>query len=291
MNNHPTPPIFETLQYKDSKFSLFKTFADKHPETIDIEQLIRMLKSEQCKDSIEKLRLCSDPAEKDRLKKGLPAVSVSGVFKDGRRAENIQTYSALIQMDFDKLNNPESFKTELSKDPYTHLAFISPSGTGLKLIVKVSINRVDHLENFKNLSVYFLNKYGELPDKACKDVSRLMFLSYDPDLYFNQESLIWSNETALNSKFENVLNYIIRYSKFEKGNRNKFIFDLSLECSAQNLKFEFVTSECLKRFQSEDFQKIEIQNSVESAYKYPAGYSAQTDPPIPRQTDPPKLSA
>ena len=270
MTNHSQPPIFGTGNIKDTKISLFKSITEVNPKNISLEDLLRMIRDGELKAEIELLRQTTNPADKDRIKKNLPGVTVSGLFKDGRKAGNLETYSGLMQIDFDKLDNPEADFKELIKDPYTLSAFISPSGNGLKLIVRVAGTEKEHKGNFGGLADYYLKRYGLVADPACKDVSRLMFLNCDPEIYFNPDSLPWSQETAKNEKFENILNYIKRNVEFKSGTRNEFIFKLALECSAKKMNCEFVNSECLKRFLSDDFTEFEISNTVKSAYSYPA---------------------
>lgn len=269
MTNHPQPPVFVTEHIKDTEFSLFKSIADKNPTIITLENLIWMIRDGECKVTIDKLRETANQAEKEKLKKSLPAVTLSGVFKDGHKAGNLESYSGLIQIDFDKLESPEADFQTLIKDPYTLASFISPSGNGLKLIVRVSGTEKDHKANFLNLADYYLKRFGMVADQACKDVSRLMYLSYDPNLYFNWDALPWSLETANFEKFETVLKFIQRKNEFTHGKRNDFIFKLALECSANKIESSLVKSECLKRFQSDDFNEFEIQNSIQSAYSYP----------------------
>jgi hypothetical protein len=198
MFNNSQPPYFGNEQIKDTEFSLFKSITDKNPRIITLEDLLRMIRDGECKTTIDKLRENTNQSEKDQLKRSLPAVTLSGVFKDGHKAGNLERYSGLIQIDFDKLESPEADFQTLINDPYTLVAFISPSGNGLKLIVRVSGTEKDHKDNFLSLADYYLKRYGMIADQACKDVSRLMYLSYDPNLYFNQEALPWNQETANN---------------------------------------------------------------------------------------------
>jgi len=270
MINHPQPPIFVTRHIKDTEISLFKSIADKNPTIITLENLIWMIRDGECKVTIDKLRETVNQAEKDQFKRSLPAVTVSGVFKDGHKAGDLGRYSGLIQIDFDKLESPEADFETLIKDPYTLAAFISPSGNGLKIIVRVSGTEKDHKTNFLNLAAYYLKRFGMIADQACKDVSRLMYISYDPNLYFNPESIHWSLEAANIEKFETVLNFIQRKNEFTTGKRNEYVFKLALECSAQKIESSLVKAECLKRFKTEDFTEFEIQNSIQSAYSYPA---------------------
>ncbi|GAI06051.1 unnamed protein product, partial [marine sediment metagenome] len=39
---------------------------------------------------------------------------------------------------------------------------------------------------------YYAETYGIVLDTACKDVNRLRFISYDPDIFHNTKSKTWN---------------------------------------------------------------------------------------------------
>ena len=53
---------------------------------------------------------------------------------------------------------------------------------GLCLIIKTQ-DRTTHLEHFLWAENYYFELLGVQIDKSCKDVPRLRFVSYDPDLF------------------------------------------------------------------------------------------------------------
>lgn len=77
----------------------------------------------------------------------------------------------------------------LIDDPYIFVAFISPSGNGIKCII--NIGQELKAQNFEYIGEYFYNKYQVQIDKRVKDESRLCFYSYDPDIYVNYDYLIF----------------------------------------------------------------------------------------------------
>jgi hypothetical protein len=95
-------------------------------------------------------------------------------------------YSGIICLDFDNVENLENVFKILSLDPYTYAIFKSPSGKGIKLLVKIGRNESMHNENYRSLQIYFSNKNNLIVDSKCKDIGRLCFLSYDPDIYVNE---------------------------------------------------------------------------------------------------------
>lgn len=139
----------------------------------------------------------------DKLKLSLPSVLFHGVFskpiekeyqsgsKKGekyiskREDESITEHSGLLVLDFDKCDISAKTK-QLKADPYIYSYWISPSGTGVKALVKCPPKLEHHYEYYESI----LERYPEL-DSTSKSISRLCFESYDPDLYVNPNSKIW----------------------------------------------------------------------------------------------------
>ena len=75
------------------------------------------------------------------IKQQIPAVTISGIFKESVKNANLLTHSGLICIDFDAVENPAQLKAELSKDPYSFAALLSASGNGLAAIVRIEADR------------------------------------------------------------------------------------------------------------------------------------------------------
>lgn len=151
-------------------------------------QVLRMIQEGECQALIEKIREQSDKEERNKLKQQLPAITVSGVFQGGRKQQNLLQHTGLLQIDIDAAEDPEATKQQLTSDIHTMVAFISPSSKGVKLIVRIPRDKDQHKQSFSYVEAYFLREYGISIDKSCSDVSRLMFLSYDPEIYINEQA-------------------------------------------------------------------------------------------------------
>lgn len=135
-------------------------------------------------------------------KKKLDYVTWSGTFSV-RIAENLIEHSGYIVIDFDHLQDPESFKVQLKYDPYVAACFISPSGAGLKAVVRIK-DTDRHKEVFADLAYYFNNVYRlpkeEKVDPSGSDVNRACFLSYDPDAFENPDSKVYVIQNKIPEK-------------------------------------------------------------------------------------------
>ncbi|MBI4929439.1 MAG: PriCT-2 domain-containing protein [Bacteroidetes bacterium] len=171
--------------------SIYETVTDSAPKQISIYEALSKVSSGELEKQILAIRECKIKEERDKLKRNLPSITVSGTFSKGHAKENITEHSGLIQIDFDSVENPAKTKEIFRNDVFTFATFISPSGTGVKVIVKVSPEK--HSESFLLLKKFYAEKYGLKLDEKCKDVSRLMFLSHDKNIFVNPNSVLFDS--------------------------------------------------------------------------------------------------
>jgi hypothetical protein len=128
------------------------------------------------------------------FKKKLPAVTFCGTFSPSRTAENLGQYTQLIIFDVDDIGDTQIFtvKQGLETDPYIVALWLSPSGNGIKFLIRTEEDSLKHKEIYNSAVKYFTEKYQLAIDKSGSDLSRLCFVSYDPDLYLNLEALSYN---------------------------------------------------------------------------------------------------
>lgn len=122
-------------------------------------------------------------------KKSLPGITPSGVFNE-RANNNLEVHSGIIGIDVDAKENAvdlQEAKEKLKGDPFTFAMHDSASGNG-GFVAFVKIDGRKHLDAFLALEDYYLSQYGIVIDKACKDVSRFRFVSFDPELFHNPKA-------------------------------------------------------------------------------------------------------
>jgi hypothetical protein len=173
--------------------SVYKNTFDKSPSTSSLEEIIQEIQwNAKLKQICMELRSLTSKEDIQYFKQfRLKATTISGVFHDGHADANLITPSGLMQMDFDfkdfsKTMTLGEVRRILQDDPFTHIGFISPSGNGYKVFVLVEPSEVFHRLIYDCFRAYYLDKYGLKVDPSCKNVGRLCFLSYDPELYVNK---------------------------------------------------------------------------------------------------------
>ncbi|MFN3194530.1 MAG: BT4734/BF3469 family protein [Chlorobiota bacterium] len=147
--------------------------------------------------------------------KNLDYYTFSGVFRT-RRKEDLEFYSGLICLDIDKIDNPENLKKKIIELSIPLIAiFTSPSGNGLKVLLRSSLEIDKHLDYFHYFEKLFKNELGVRIDPSCKDIARACFTSYDPNLYFIHPDFITGIELH-NSKTDMVLEFADKYIQKSK---------------------------------------------------------------------------
>lgn len=157
------------------KVTIFRNIYEKSdPHTITLSQALGRIKNGSSSTTVHDVR-----SGKKEKKMQLPAVLFSGEFSS-RSDDNIKEHSGYIVLDFDHVD-VEATKKVLATDGYIYSCWESPSGTGVKALVRVT-NPERHRDHFRALVRYFDGRYGLDLDESGINESRACFESYDPDI-------------------------------------------------------------------------------------------------------------
>ena len=242
--------------------------------TVEVQKIIESIKIGTWKEKIEQIRYyisIGDDKKATELKRGLPGFTISASFQKRRKEEYIEYYSGLLHLDYDKLDDVEELKAKVVKDPCTYAAFISPSGNGLKVLVKSNNNLSTHTHAFNALKERYDAMVGVESDRSVKDVTRLCFISYDPDLYFNENSEVFNFNSSINDQVTTqkdldwVWDFTSKKMEFIEGNRNSFIYLFACNANRQGNDINEVISYAFS-YSDSTFNKEEIEQTVKSAY-------------------------
>lgn len=116
----------------------------------------------------------------------LPAYTIACTFNSVRNQSDIKNFTGLINIDIDGQSN-EHVKDWaklrdyiFEKDSRIVAAWLSVRGNGISIIVKGDNSQ--HKNVFLSIEKYFKSEFGLTIDPSAKDVGRLRFVSYDPDI-------------------------------------------------------------------------------------------------------------
>lgn len=146
------------------------------------------LHTKKHRHEIEALRAVSDKTTRDNLKKHLPAATISGTF-ERRCVAGIASYNQLVCLDFDGKDNPDwtpdDMKSILCAFEEVAYCGLSAGGQGVFAIIPTNNNNPAQHSAAVEILGSILKAEGLTYDRACKDVCRLRFVSFDPDAYLN----------------------------------------------------------------------------------------------------------
>ena len=191
----------------------------------------------------------------------------------------------MICLDFDGYSKKKELlqeKEKLSKDKFVYSVFISPSGNGLKVLVKVPQDVDNHVNYFNSLEKHFNSEYF---DKTCKNLSRVCYESYDPLVFINDNSSVWDKIEEIEYKEVSILkdaptipitdeNKIVEilvtwWTKkypMSEGQRNQNAFVLAMAFNDYGIN-KSLASYVLNNYATKGFNESEISRTIDSAYQ------------------------
>ncbi len=173
----------------------FATEPYRRRRTVSIDGFLYGIHSGEWREEVEAVRGHETREARNEAKRSVPAVSPSCRFTGRRGFAYIEERSGFLNLDLDDKDNPgisePAVRARLYSDPLVYAGHVSVSGKGLSLYIRIA-DPEQHREAFVQLEIHFLKKWNVQVDKACKDITRLRFVSYDPELYLNTEALVFT---------------------------------------------------------------------------------------------------
>jgi hypothetical protein len=261
------------------KISVFRSLfnSKETPFTLEAIEVYNRIKqgNPELINKIKKLR-----AGDSESKMQLMAIMFNGTFSE-RKDDGLIQHSGLCVLDFDKYPDAKTLKAErnrLKECPYVYMMFTSPSGNGLKVVIRTpESNKFEHKRRFEAYKEYINSDYF---DVANSNVSRVCFESYDPDAYLNEFCEVFQGITEDKgyhkaekiavlpiANEDRIIELIMKFNHgvFEQG-RNNWTFKVAC-CMAEYGVDQYAAKNYLLQYAQEDFTASEINYTVINAYK------------------------
>ena len=169
---------------EDKTITVFANITDKvNPHFVSSESIIERIKSGIDKQLIDKIRNEKDGKKRAELKGQLPCICWSGKFTE-RNDKGIIEHSGFACLDFDHVADVLDKKVEMSYQPFVYAAFVSPSGDGVKVIVRIPKDITKHRGYYNAL----LKLFPEA-DAVNINESRVCYSSFDAMLHYNADAV------------------------------------------------------------------------------------------------------
>ena len=180
--------------------SVFRQMRSASSDTVDIETVLNAIKGSFYESQVKTIRFLKDHGkqqEANEVKQNLHAVTFCATFNSRRLSSLYKNYNSLIVIDIDKLEPDEMIRVKRSLEELPLIAcyWISPSGSGWKGLVVIDYqNRTENMDvvdmhhwAFVKLEEVFKEKYSIKLDSSGKDITRLCFMSWCPELRIKEE--------------------------------------------------------------------------------------------------------
>ena len=271
-------------------FQNIKSIEAPFHRTFDV--VLERIKNGTSKDIINKIRAERDKESRQELKKNLPAICFSGEFTKRNDSSLIQ-HSGIICLDFDGYESKKKLQEEkekMMKDKYVLSVFVSPSGNGIKVLVKIPFDVENHVNYFNSLENYFSSPQF---DKTSKNVSRVCYESYDPFIYINKDSELWDKieepeykEIAVktdaptipitdeNKIVEILTKWWTKKYPMIQGQRNHNAYVLASAFNDYGINHSLATY-VIGQYSTKDFPIQEINQTINSAYSQVSNFGTK----------------
>ena len=187
------------------KMSAFRRCLDVSPtKDVTLANVAALIKSETLAPATTQVRKALSEAGGEKksarvasAKKALPCVTLSGT-GPGHKATDLREHSGLVQLDIDAPQDPQALAFAIMQDVHVALAFVSPTGQGIKAALRVQVpegltpeelQRWHSEQAFPAAQRYCRETFAEEIDPACKDPMRLAFLAHDRNVHFNAQAI------------------------------------------------------------------------------------------------------
>ena len=264
--------------------TIFRSIKDTStPFYRNVEEILERIKNGASRDLVKSIRLEGNKVERQELKKLLPAICFSGKFTK-RNDTSLLEHSGLICLDFDGYTKKKDLlgaKQGFSENNYVYSVFLSPSGNGLKVLVKIPQDEENHTHYFNSLKTYFNSEYF---DNTCKNVSRVCYESYDPLIHVNEKASLWDKIeepeykevvkhrdiatipiTDENKIVDILTKWWMKKFPMEEGQRNQNCYVLASAFNDFGINRE-LAKYVLNQYATKDFNNNEIIRTIDSAY-------------------------
>ena len=273
--------------------TIFKIIKETNtPFYREAHQILERIKNGASKELVKKIRLEKNKSERNEMKKMLPSICFSGTFN--KRADtSIIEHSGLVCLDFDGYEKQKDLlqdKEMLTKNKYVFSVFISPSGNGLKVLVKIPKEIDNHINYFNSLEKHFNSTYF---DNTSKNISRVCYESYDPLIHINENSSVWDKieETEYNEVIKHrdiatipitdenkIVEILVKWwsKKYPMidGQRNHNAFILAMAFNEFGIN-KSLASYILNQYSTDDFPVQEISMTIDSAYRNTSSFGTK----------------
>lgn len=174
------------------KVTLFHYTDQMVISSVEWTELMKRIRDGYWRDIVEK---CHDEQlGNDEMKKRLPAFGISVTFTGGDEAANVVRYNHIVGIDFNKviskdlsgIQKIDECRAMCHDIPSVVGFYVTKSGMGFRVFVLVNTGIDEHKIIYHLLQEYFEGLFNLQADDKYKDITKLSFVTYDPDCFYRR---------------------------------------------------------------------------------------------------------
>ncbi len=190
-----------TIEILNKRVSLYRNIHADKAHAITLFEALNSIRTGIYKSQIENVRRLysfgqPSTARYKSKKKQLPSFLFSGSLFETKFKFDLYGYTSLLVIDIDRPESIDTIKESLKNDSYIISTWLSPSGNGLKALLYIEYDIACAINDgwiyhehcaFPQVQKYLRHTYGIEIDHTGADISRLCFVSYDPNIHLKKE--------------------------------------------------------------------------------------------------------
>lgn len=185
-----------TVSTPEICFSRFHSVRSKNAQTITLVEFHTTVCRDDFKQRVQAYRLLisqrGKEAEAQAIKNAMPCITPSAICEGGHAVADRRELSGILCIDLDHTDaRTEEIKKLAEELPFVAAAFISISGKGVKIFVRIRLEDTEagyaplYAAVGQAVSRHVRHPY----DEKCKTLTQPCYYSWDPEAYYNPQAL------------------------------------------------------------------------------------------------------
>lgn len=292
----PTPEI---------RFSRFHSVRGKNAQTITLVEFYTTVCRDDFKQRVQAYRLLisqrGKEAEAQAIKNAMPCITPSAICEGGHAVADRRELSGILCIDLDHTDaRTEEIKKLAEELPFVAAAFISISGQGVKIFVRIRPEDTEagYAPLYAAVGEAVSRHVGHPYDEKCKTLTQPCYYSWDPEAYLNLQAVPFdyvrpatppvsapkaqqsvaagateAQQTATSNAgfMESFIDYFEQEYPFRTGQRNSIALKLGRAAARKGFshqELERLIALYAGRNAMPDFTEHDIRQRVTTGYQY-----------------------
>ena len=183
----------QNLGIERGQCSFYRNVRVKENVLMHISEFVNLIRNGKWKNEVSSYRQLmreGKTEEAGRIKSNLPAILVAGVCEEGHTKANFRKFSGELILDVDGCDERTRELLHLLKgQPWVRAGWVSVSDNGFKVVVRVDAETPYEFEKqaYPQVAAKVEELIGVPVDKQCKDLTRMCYVSWDEDAFWNED--------------------------------------------------------------------------------------------------------